>query len=125
MALFQVSIGEDRYCFTLSEELERREVLDPEKLAAARYAWQRVPSSVQRVPSGRLVLRLQDGNRSPSSGRTGAGGRSPASCRRSLRTSPGGQRPRPGARRQAKVGAGGGRRGRRPCRGPGRPASRS
>jgi hypothetical protein len=31
---------------------------DTEKLAEAKYAWQRVPSVVCKVPSGRLVLRL-------------------------------------------------------------------
>ena len=35
-----------------------------DKLAAARYAWQRIPSSVRQVPSGRLVLRLDSGYRS-------------------------------------------------------------
>jgi hypothetical protein len=58
---FQITVGEDRFCFTLSEELDRREVADAEKLAAARYAWQRVPASLRQVPSGRLVLRLGSG----------------------------------------------------------------
>ena len=63
-ASFQITIGDDLFCFTLSEELERREVPDPEKLAAAKYAWQRIPSSVRQVPSGRLMLRLDSGYRS-------------------------------------------------------------
>lgn len=58
---FQITVGEDPFCFTLSEELERREVADAEKLAAARYAWQRIPASLRQVPSGRLVLRLGSG----------------------------------------------------------------
>ena len=41
---------------SLTEELERREVPDPQKLAAAKYAWQRVPSSVRQVPSGGEAL---------------------------------------------------------------------
>jgi hypothetical protein len=60
-ASFEVAVGEDRFGFTLSEELERREVPDEQKLAAARYSWQRIPSSVRQVPSGRLVLRLGSG----------------------------------------------------------------
>ena len=58
---FQVSIGQDGFDFFLSEEWENREVADPEKLAEAKYAWQRVPSVVRKVPSGRLVLRLGQG----------------------------------------------------------------
>lgn len=58
---FQITIGDDAFGFTLSEEFERREVADGEKLASARYAWQRIPSSARRVRSGRLVLRLGAG----------------------------------------------------------------
>jgi hypothetical protein len=58
---FQVSIGEDDFGFTLAEESENREVADREKLTAAKYAWQRVPSVIRQVPSGRLVLRLGTG----------------------------------------------------------------
>jgi hypothetical protein len=58
---FQITIGEDQFHFTLSEEREGRDVIDAEKLAAAKYPWQRIPSTVQQVPSGRLVLRLGSG----------------------------------------------------------------
>lgn len=58
---FRVTIGEDGFDFTLEEVLENREVADPEKLAAAKYAWQRVPSVIRQVPSGHLVLRLGRG----------------------------------------------------------------
>jgi hypothetical protein len=59
---FQVNIGEEDFGFTLAEESEDKEVVDPEKLAAAKYAWQRVPSVIRQVPSGRLVLRLGAGH---------------------------------------------------------------
>jgi hypothetical protein len=58
---FQVSIGQDAFEFALSEESENREITDPEKLAEAKYGWQRVPSVIRTVPSGRLVLRLGEG----------------------------------------------------------------
>lgn len=58
---FQVSLGQDAFAFTLSEESESREMADPEKLAEAKYAWQRVPLVIRKVPSGRLVLRLGEG----------------------------------------------------------------
>ena len=63
---FQIAVGEDCFCFTLSEELERRDVVDAGKLAGARYSWQRIPSSMQQVRSGRLVLRLGSGHGSVS-----------------------------------------------------------
>jgi hypothetical protein len=43
-----------RICLTQSEEFERREVLNGEKLAAAKYAWQPIPSEVQQIRSGRF-----------------------------------------------------------------------
>lgn len=55
---FQVSIGETGFAFALLEEYTRREVPDPDELATARYEWQRVRSTVQKVRSGRLVIRL-------------------------------------------------------------------
>lgn len=58
---FQINAGQERFCFTVTEELERREVADPDKLAAAKYPWQRIPSVVRQVPSGRLLLRLDSG----------------------------------------------------------------
>jgi len=56
-ASFQINAGQERFCFTVEEEVERREVADPQKLAAAKYPWQRIPSVVAQVPSGRLLLR--------------------------------------------------------------------
>lgn len=47
--------------FSLSEEDEKREVVDQGELAGAKYPWQRVRSTLRSVPSGRLVLRLDDG----------------------------------------------------------------
>lgn len=56
---FQITIGDDIFPFSLSEEYEKREVPAPEKLAAVKYAWQRVPVEERQVRSGRLVLRLE------------------------------------------------------------------
>lgn len=58
---FQITKGDARCVFTLAEEFEPGEVVDSEKLAAAKYGWQRIPSSVLEVRSGRLILRLQSG----------------------------------------------------------------
>jgi hypothetical protein len=60
-ATFRIFVGDDQFPFTLAEEFERREVLDEKQLAAAKYAWQRVPAQVRQVRSGRLVLRLGSG----------------------------------------------------------------
>lgn len=57
---FQISVGDIVFAFALSEEYERREVPDPDELATAKYEWQRVRSTVKRVHSGRLVIRLGD-----------------------------------------------------------------
>ena len=43
--------------FEMLEELESRTVVDEDELAEAKYPWQRVRSTVQKVPSGRLVVR--------------------------------------------------------------------
>lgn len=58
---FQVGIGEDQFMFTLSEEFDRREVIDNKKAFQREYSWQRIPSSIQPVRSGRLVRRLGSG----------------------------------------------------------------
>ncbi|SEG91742.1 hypothetical protein SAMN04489712_13037 [Thermomonospora echinospora] len=58
---FQITNDDICFEFTLAEELERGEVMDSEKLAAAKYDWQRVPSSLGQVFSGRLILRLEAG----------------------------------------------------------------
>lgn len=59
---FQITVeAEHEFTFTLAEELERREVLTDEGLAAAKYDWQRVPAVVRNVRSSRLILRLGTG----------------------------------------------------------------
>jgi len=63
---FEIAVGVDRFAFSMVEEFERREAVDPKKLAAAKYGWQRVPSTMQDVRSGRLQLRMRDGYRSVS-----------------------------------------------------------
>jgi hypothetical protein len=65
---FRITIGEDRFDFVLSEELDRRVVPDEEKLAAAKYSWQRIPSAARDLPSGRLTLLLGQGYGSVSWG---------------------------------------------------------
>jgi hypothetical protein len=60
---FQITISDDRFPFTLSEEYERRTVPVPEKAAAVKYEWQRVPVEERKVRSGRLVLQLGLGYR--------------------------------------------------------------
>jgi hypothetical protein len=37
----RITVGEDGFDFVLSEELDGRVVPDEEKLAAAKYSWQR------------------------------------------------------------------------------------
>ena len=58
---FRITIGADRFDFALPEELDRRVLHDEEKLAAARYSWQRIPSAANDSPSGRLIMRLGHG----------------------------------------------------------------
>ena len=124
-ASFQITIGEDLFCFTLSEELERREVPDPQKLAAAKYAWQRIPSRCGRSRPGRLVLRLDSGYRSvfwADRRRWTLTEKLPevfeaVATRASVQA---GER-----RRKEKNASSAGRRGRRRSRGPGRPTSTS
>jgi hypothetical protein len=65
---FRITIGEDHFDFALSEELDRRVVPDEEKLAAAKYSWQRIPSAAKDLPSGRLTLLLGHGYGSVSWG---------------------------------------------------------
>ncbi len=62
-ASFWIAVAEDRFSFTLFEEYDSREVPDDDQLATAKYSWQRIPSVVRDMPSGRLVLRMDsDGN---------------------------------------------------------------
>lgn len=56
---FAITVGKDRFGVVISEEWEQGEVPEPEKLAAAKYDWQRIPLSVRPVRSGRLRLDLQ------------------------------------------------------------------
>lgn len=55
---FQISVGEIVFAFAMFEEYTRRETPDREEPATVKYEWQRVRSTVQRVRSGRLVIRL-------------------------------------------------------------------
>jgi hypothetical protein len=65
---FRITIGEDSFDFVLSEELDRRVAPDEEKLAAAKYSWQRIPLAAKDLPSGRLTLLLGQGYGSVSWG---------------------------------------------------------
>jgi hypothetical protein len=65
---FRITVGEDGFDFALSEELDRRVVPDEEKLATAKYSWQRIPSAAKDLPSGRLTLLLGHGYGSVSWG---------------------------------------------------------
>lgn len=56
---FAITVGEDHFGVVISEEWEQGEAPEPEKLAAAKYDWQRIPLSVRSVRSGRLRLDLQ------------------------------------------------------------------
>ncbi|PND50069.1 hypothetical protein CQZ88_21325 [Rhodococcus sp. ENV425] len=56
---FAITVGEDRFGVVISEEWEQGEAPEPEKLAAAKYDWQRIPLGVRSVRSGRLRLDLQ------------------------------------------------------------------
>ncbi|UTT51181.1 hypothetical protein [Rhodococcus gordoniae] len=56
---FAITVGEDRFGVVICEEWEQGEAPEPEKLAAAKYDWQRIPLSVRSVRSGRLRLDLQ------------------------------------------------------------------
>lgn len=58
---FQITIGSNVFRFLLSEEWEYRDVPDPNELDNVKYSWQRVRLNKQKVPSGRLALRLDSG----------------------------------------------------------------
>ena len=57
---FQIAVDATIFRFSLLEEYESREVVDPQEVTAARYEWQRLPVTVGRIGSGRLVIRLED-----------------------------------------------------------------
>lgn len=65
-ASFCITVGKDRFSFILFEEYDARAIPDDEKLAAARYPWQRIPSVLRDLPSGRLVLRMESDYRARS-----------------------------------------------------------
>jgi hypothetical protein len=65
-ASFWIAVAEDRFAFTLFEEYDSREVTDDEQLGAAKYSWQRIPSVIRNLPSGRLVLRMDSDDHSHS-----------------------------------------------------------
>ncbi|WP_413247827.1 hypothetical protein [Sinomonas flava] len=54
---FQISVEGIPSGFSMSEEYERRPVVNEDELKEAKYTWQRVRSTVQKVRSGRLVIR--------------------------------------------------------------------
>jgi hypothetical protein len=53
---FQISVDGIPSGFILFEEYESRPVVDEEDLKNAKYPWQRVQSTLQRIRSGRLVI---------------------------------------------------------------------
>lgn len=55
---FLITVGDDVFSFSMLEEYERRSIPNSEELAAVKYEWQRARSTVQKVRSGRLVIRL-------------------------------------------------------------------
>ncbi len=58
---FQIGVGDLGFHFSFYEEFTRVEAPEPEGLEAAKYDWQRVRSTVQKVRSGRLVIQLEAG----------------------------------------------------------------
>lgn len=54
---FQITAKGITLGFEMLEELESRSVVDEDELAEAKYPWQRVRSTVRKVPSNRLVIR--------------------------------------------------------------------
>ena len=63
---FQIATAEGTFEFSLREELVDREVPEDDKLAAAKYSWQRIPLQVRKVGSSRLTLQLGQYSRSRS-----------------------------------------------------------
>ncbi|NKT05213.1 hypothetical protein GS485_11300 [Rhodococcus hoagii] len=58
---FEIIVGEDGFAVSITEEWDRGEAPDPEALGKAKYDWQRIPVTVQKVRSGRLRLELGEG----------------------------------------------------------------
>lgn len=63
---FQIQVGLDTFAFSLAEEYQKGDVVEAADLDRARYSWQRFPARLRDLPSGRLVLRLDEGARSVS-----------------------------------------------------------
>jgi hypothetical protein len=57
---FRIEVGPDAFDFLLVEETEQVTVIPDEDLAAAKYDWQRLPTSTETVASGRLALELHE-----------------------------------------------------------------
>ncbi len=58
---FEIAVGDDSFAVTIAEEWDRGEAPDPEALGKAKYDWQRIPVTMQKVRSGRLRLELGEG----------------------------------------------------------------
>lgn len=58
---FRICLHGIAFDFALFEEYERRPIVDQDALQAAKYPWQRVRSTVEKVRSGRLII--QTGSR--------------------------------------------------------------
>lgn len=58
---FEIAVGEDSFAVVIAEEWDRGEAPDSEALGKAKYDWQRIPVTVQKVRSGRLRLELGEG----------------------------------------------------------------
>ncbi|BAS11748.1 hypothetical protein AHiyo8_00510 [Arthrobacter sp. Hiyo8] len=54
---FQISVEGIATGFSMFEEYENRPVMNEDELKEAKYDWQRVRSTVQKVRSGKLVIR--------------------------------------------------------------------
>ncbi|MBV9581132.1 MAG: hypothetical protein JO057_21330 [Chloroflexi bacterium] len=59
----RISSGEDSFDFTMREESDKFDTYSAERVAAAKYPWQRVSPTPDTVPSERLMLEFTDGYR--------------------------------------------------------------
>jgi hypothetical protein len=58
---FRITIGEDSFDFAFREERDKADTYSEERIAAAKYPWQRVSPKPTTVPSGRLAIEMTDG----------------------------------------------------------------
>ncbi len=63
---FEITVGEDSFAVAITEECDWGEAPDQEALGKAKYDWQRIPVTVQKVRSGRLRLELGKGRTAQS-----------------------------------------------------------